>query len=345
MRSADQFIDEATLVVHAGDGGDGIVAFRREKFVPRGGPNGGDGGRGGDVVFVADRNLATLRDYRYKKELRADRGGNGGGSDKKGASGEALLVRVPVGTLFYDRQAPPDATPLADLSEDGARFLAARGGKGGLGNARFATSTRQTPDFATKGKPGESLQLRLSLKLIADVGLIGLPNAGKSTLLRRLTRARPRVADYPFTTLVPNLGVVENDEVRFVVADIPGLIEGASGGAGLGDRFLRHIERTRVLVHLLDGAALLDESRDLLAEYEMIRGELAAYGADLEGRVEIVALNKGDLFPTPEPFDELAAALQKRGCEVVRISGATGDGADALILRIAQALEGGSADD
>ncbi|MGI9431715.1 MAG: GTPase ObgE, partial [Myxococcota bacterium] len=335
-----------TLVAHAGNGGNGIVAFRREKFVPNGGPNGGDGGRGGSVVFVADRNLATLRDYRYKKELRAPRGEDGSGSDKTGSGGDDLIVRVPVGTLFYDANAGNDAEPLADLSEDGARFIAARGGKGGLGNARFKTATRQAPDFATNGRLGGIAKLRLSLKLIADVGLVGLPNAGKSTLLRRLTRAKPRVADYPFTTLVPNLGVVENDEVRFVVADIPGLIEGASEGAGLGDRFLRHIERTRVLVHLLDGSALLEgDERDLLAEYETIRAELTAYDPGLEKRREIVALNKTDLFPDSGVFDDLATALEKRGREVVRISGATGDGTADLIVRIARILEEQARDD
>ncbi|MAE94809.1 MAG: GTPase ObgE [Planctomycetota bacterium] len=342
MKATDQFIDEATLVAHAGAGGDGIVAFRREKFVPRGGPSGGDGGRGGDVVFVADRNLATLRDYRYRKEIRAERGANGGVNDRTGAGGDDSLVRVPVGTLFFESNGPEDAAPLADLSEDGQRFVAARGGRGGQGNARFTTSTRQTPDFATPGRPGGLAKLRLSLKLIADVGLVGLPNAGKSTLLRRLTRARPRVADYPFTTLVPNLGVVENDEVRFVVADIPGLIEGASDGAGLGDRFLRHIERTRVLVHLLDGAALLEEERDLIAEYDTIRGELAAYDPGLGERREIVALNKSDLFAEPSALERVADALKARGCEVTRISGATGEGTADLIVRIARALEAGA---
>ena len=339
MRASDPFIDEAILRAQAGRGGDGLVAFRREKFAPNGGPNGGDGGRGGDIVFVADCNLATLRDYRYRKDLRAQNGAPGGGSDKTGAGGEDLTVRVPVGTVLYEAKAPKDAEPLCDLSKDGERFVVARGGRAGQGNARFATATRQAPDFATPGKEGESIKIRLSLKLIADVGLVGLPNAGKSTLLRRLTRAKPRVADYPFTTLVPNLGVVENDEVRFVVADIPGLIEGASEGAGLGDRFLRHIERTRVLVHLLDGAALLEEDRDLLAEYDVIRGELAAYDPDLETRREIVALNKMDLFADASVIDELAAALEARGREVIRISGATGSGASELILRIGRVLE------
>lgn len=339
MKASNQFIDEAILVARAGAGGDGIVAFRREKFMPRGGPSGGDGGRGGSVVFVADRNLATLRDYRYRKEIRAERGANGGSNDRTGAGGEDRVVRVPMGTLFFDAEAPDDDPPLVDLSDDRARFVAARGGRGGQGNARFATSTRQTPDFATSGRPGGLVKLRLSLKLIADVGLVGLPNAGKSTLLRRLTRARPRVADYPFTTLVPNLGVVENDEVRFVVADIPGLIEGASDGAGLGDRFLRHIERTRVLVHLLDGAALLEEERDLLREYDTIRAELGAYDPSLSQRREIVALNKIDLFAEPEALSCVAGALKARGCEVVLISGATGEGAGELVASIARALE------
>ncbi len=337
--ATESFIDEATLLVAAGRGGDGIVAFRREKFIPRGGPNGGDGGRGGDVVFVADRNLATLRDYRYRKELRAGDGERGGGNDRTGAGGLDLEVRVPVGTVVLEAGEPSDAEPVADLSEDGQRFVAARGGRGGQGNARFATATRQAPDFATEGKPGEAKRLRLSLKLIADVGLVGLPNAGKSTLLRRLTRARPRVADYPFTTLVPNLGVVETDEVRFVVADIPGLIEGASDGAGLGDRFLRHVERTRVLVHLLDGAALLEPERDLLAEYETIRGELAAYDASLADRREIVAVNKVDLFADRDELDPVEAELRKRGCDLLRISGATGEGADALVREIASSLQ------
>jgi len=325
--------------VAAGAGGDGCVAWRREKFVPRGGPAGGDGGKGGDVVFVADPSLATLRDQKFQPEIRAGAGAAGGGQQRSGADGADALVRVPVGTVLYDADAAAGAPALADLAEPGARFVAARGGRGGRGNARFATPTRQAPDFATPAEPGESRRVRLSLKLLADVGLVGLPNAGKSTLLRRVSAARPRVADYPFTTLFPHLGVVELDEKRFVVADIPGLIEGASQGVGLGDRFLRHVERTRVLVHLLDGAALLDPSRDLLAEYAVIRRELEAYGADLAKRRELVFLNKLDLIADRAALAPLLAGLAERGCPVVLGSGATGEGVGELVRAMARALQ------
>jgi GTP-binding protein len=335
---AEPFIDEAVVSVSAGAGGNGCVAWRREKFVPRGGPAGGDGGKGGDVVFVADPSLATLRDQKYQPEIRAAAGGAGGGNQRTGADGADALVRVPVGTVLYDPDAGEGASPLADLAEPGARFVAARGGQGGRGNARFATPTRQTPDFATPGQPGGSRRVRLSLKLLADVGLVGLPNAGKSTLLRRISAARPRVADYPFTTLFPHLGVVELDEKRFVVADIPGLIEGASEGVGLGDRFLRHVERTRVLVHLLDGAALLDPSRDLLAEYAVIRRELAAYGADLAERREIVFLNKLDLIADRGALEPILKGLGERGCQVLLGSGVTGEGVAELVRAMALAL-------
>lgn len=336
---ADEFIDEATITATAGAGGNGLVSFRREKFVPRGGPSGGDGGRGGDVVLVADRNLATLRDQRYQRWIRAGSGEAGGGSHKTGANGEDSVVRVPVGTLVYDLARGEGAEPIADLVEHGQRCVVARGGRGGRGNARFATSTRQTPDFATPGRPGEERRLRLSLKLLADVGLVGLPNAGKSTLLRRLSAARPRVADYPFTTLTPHLGVAEQGDRRFVVADIPGLIEGASRGVGLGDRFLRHVERTRVLVHLLDTSALLDEGRDLLAEYESVRKELAAYDPSLAERREIIVLNKVDLIGERSFLDAPEALLAARGAEVVRVSGATGEGVTALLRAMARALD------
>lgn len=334
---SEQFIDEALVSVTAGAGGDGCIAWRREKNVPRGGPAGGDGARGGDVVFVADPTLATLRDQKYQPEIRAEHGGAGAGNHRTGAAGADAVVRVPVGTVLRDPGA--DAAPLADLSAPGERYVAARGGRGGLGNAGFATPTRQTPDFATPGRPGESRRVRLSLKLLADVGLVGLPNAGKSTLLRRISAARPRVADYPFTTLFPHLGVVSFDERRFVVADIPGLIEGASEGVGLGDRFLRHVERTRLLVHLLDGAALLDPSRDLIAEYEVIRRELAAYDSGLAARREIVLLNKIDLMAERSAFEPMAKELALRGASVLLASGATGEGIPAVVRAMALALQ------
>jgi GTP-binding protein len=332
----EPFIDEAVVSVHAGAGGNGVVAWRREKYVPRGGPAGGDGGKGGDVVFVADARLATLRDQKYRPEVHAAAGEPGGSSLKTGADGADTVIRVPVGTVLYD---PDEAgTPLADLDAEGARFVAARGGRGGRGNARFATATRQTPDFATPGKPGEARRVRLSLKLLADVGLVGLPNAGKSTLLRRISAARPRVAHYPFTTLHPHLGVVERDDRRFVVADIPGLIEGASRGVGLGDRFLRHVERTRVLVHLLDGAALLDPSRDLLAEYDVIRRELSAYGEQLAERRELVFVNKVDLIGDRAALEPIVKRLSERGGTVFLGSGATGEGVPDLVRAMQRAL-------
>ncbi len=337
--STDSFIDEATLSVVAGDGGDGCVGFRREKFVPRGGPDGGDGGRGGDVVVVADRNLATLRDQRYRKDVRAGRGGDGAGNNRTGADGQDAVVRVPVGTVVRDLAADAAAEPLGDLVEDGQRLVVARGGNGGFGNARFATATRQTPDFANPGRKGESRRLALSLKLLADVGLLGLPNAGKSTLLGRISAARPRVAAYPFTTLIPSLGVVERDERRFVVADVPGLVEGASEGVGLGDRFLRHVERTRVLVHLIDAGSALLEGRDARADYEAIRAELAAYDPSLLGRVPLVVLNKIDLVADRSALDPLERELAQSGSEVLRISGATGEGVPELVAAMLRALD------
>ncbi len=337
--SRDNFVDEATILVVAGSGGDGSKSFRREKFVPLGGPDGGDGGRGGNITLVADRNLATLIDQRLRRENRAPNGKNGAGARKTGRSGADLEIRVPVGTLVHEAEAPEHAPPLADLTEDRQSVVVARSGRGGRGNKRFATATRQTPDFAENGRPGQSRRLRLSLKLLADVGLVGFPNAGKSTLLKRVSAANPRVAEYPFTTLIPNLGVAEVGERRFVVADIPGLIEGASEGAGLGDRFLRHIERTRVLVHLVDvGTALLEE-RDPLESYDAIRTELGAYEATLLDRPEIVALNKVDLLAERDAIDAIEAELEKRGRRVHRISSATGEGVQKLLSSVTQALE------
>jgi len=338
-KEGDPFIDEAVVSVRAGDGGNGSVAFRREKFVPRGGPAGGDGGNGGNVVFVADSNLSTLLDQKFRRVIEAKRGGDGAGSNMAGANAPDEIVRVPVGTVISEADAEPGAAPLADLSEAGQRFVAARGGIGGFGNARFATATRQTPDFAKPGTRGESNKLRLALKLIADVGLLGLPNAGKSTLLARISAARPRIADYPFTTLTPNLGVVMLDDQRFVVADIPGLIEGASEGAGLGDRFLRHVERTRLLLHLLDCTALLDDSRDLLAEYETIRKELAAYDSALAERRELVLLNKIDALGERSALDEIQHTLEARGCTVLRGSGVSGEGIPQLVRTLWRTLE------
>ena len=340
MNSEDKtFIDEAALLVRSGAGGDGSKSFRREKYVPFGGPDGGDGGRGGDVILVADRNLATLIDQRMRRELRAEAGTAGSGTNKTGRSGEDLVVRVPIGTIVRDDESDPDAPQLADLASDGARCVVARGGRGGRGNARFATPTRQTPDFFEPGKPGEERRLHLSLKLLADVGLVGFPNAGKSTLLARISAARPRVAAYPFTTLVPNLGVAEVGERRFVVADLPGLVEGASHGVGLGDRFLRHAERTRVLIHLIDVGNALLEGADPLERYQQIRAELSAYAAELAQRRELVALNKIDLVADREPVAAIEAELRARGRTVFRVSGATGEGVAELLAAAVHTLD------
>jgi len=337
MKPADAFIDEVTIRVSAGHGGQGHVGFRREKFVPRGGPDGGDGGRGGSVELVADRNLGTLLDHRMRREVKAEDGRPGEVRNRTGRDGRSIEVRVPVGTLIFD--ADEDDVLRADLTRHGQRHLAARGGRGGHGNARFATATRQTPEFAEPGRPGGRQRLRLSLKLLADVGLVGFPNAGKSTLLSHISGARPRIAAYPFTTLIPALGVAEQGERRFVVADIPGLIEGASQGAGLGDRFLRHIERTRVLVHLIDAGSAAFEERDPVAGYDVIRRELAAYEPALLERTELVAFNKTDLLPEGERLEAAAAELERRGLDVFHISGATGQGVDALMLALVRALE------
>jgi GTP-binding protein len=339
--ASETFVDEAEITVASGAGGPGCVGFRREKFVPRGGADGGDGGRGGSIVLIADRNENTLLSFRSRRSFRAKDGEPGGHSESTGADGSSIEIRVPVGTMVFGLDAKNEDTLLADLTEDGQRWAAARGGLGGRGNARFKNSTRQTPDFAQEGLPGEARSLRLSLKLLADVGLIGFPNAGKSTLIRSISAARPRVASYPFTTLVPSLGVVALDDRRFVVADIPGLIEGASEGVGLGDRFLRHVERTRVLVHLLDLGAMLLEARNPLDDYEALRTELGRYRPELLARREIVWLNKIDLVPEDETgeVNAIAAALVARGCTVLRGSGATSQGTRELVIAIARTLD------
>ena len=326
-----QFVDEAHVTVFSGDGGNGCVSMRREKFVAKGGPDGGDGGRGADVVLVADRNRTTLLDFKYRSEIHAQKGQAGAGRRRTGASGQKEVIPVPVGTVVYDDEDAENGEPLADLSRHGEEFLVARGGRGGRGNCRFAKPNRQAPDFAQPGEPGERRALRLTLKLLADVGLLGLPNAGKSTLLGRISAARPAVGAYPFTTLVPALGVVERDDRRLVVADIPGLVEGASEGVGLGDRFLRHVERTRVLVHLLDAGAMALEGRDLLADYDTIRSELGKYQPELAHRREIVVLNKVDLIADRKLLDDTQAELQARGRSVLRLSGATGEGVEELV--------------
>ena len=323
----------------AGDGGDGAVAWRREKYVPRGGPAGGDGGDGGDVALVVDPQLATLLDYRYVREHRARNGEHGRGHDQNGQNGPVLELRVPPGTVVKDAAT---GETLADLGEPGRRWIAARGGRGGLGNMNFATSTNQAPRYAEKGTPGEERDLVLELKLLADVGIIGFPNAGKSTLISRISRARPRIADYPFTTLTPNLGVASwRGQRSFVVADIPGLIEGAHAGAGLGHQFLRHVERTRVLVHLVDPVAP-GEGRSPLADHDAINRELRLYSPELAEKPQVVALTKMDL---PEARAEVAPfrralSRRKRRPPLVAISAVTGEGLDELLDAVAAVLYG-----
>lgn len=329
-----QFVDQVDITVKAGDGGDGMVAFRREKFVPRGGPSGGDGGHGGNVIIRADAKLNTLVDLRYKKHYAAENGEKGGTNNKHGKDGEDLVLRVPVGTVVIDADTEQ---VIADLVHDGQECIAARGGKGGRGNASFATSTLQTPRFAEKGEPGEERHIRLELKLLADVGIVGYPNVGKSTLISRISSAKPKIADYPFTTLVPNLGVVRVDDRSFVVADMPGLIEGAHEGAGLGHVFLRHIERTRLLVHMIDVSGL--SGRDPMHDFESINKELKAHSERLASLPQIVALNKVDMPGAREIIDRVKPQLEARGFEVFEISALTGQGIQPLLYRIAEKLD------
>lgn len=327
------FVDEARIWVKAGDGGSGCVSFRREKFVPKGGPDGGDGGRGGHVYFEAADNLDTLLDFAGKHHWRARNGSHGQGSNKYGSDGDDLVIRVPPGTLIYDIDLD---LMIKDLSEVGAKVLVCRGGKGGKGNKKFATSTHQTPREFEPGTPGQERNLRLELKLIADVGLVGLPNAGKSTLISRCSAARPKIASYPFTTLEPVLGIVElSDFRRFVMADIPGLIEGASQGAGLGHDFLRHIERTTLLVHILD-IMPVDDS-DPVENYHTIRSELAGYSETLAAKEEIIVASKIDLDPDGVRLEDLRARL---GLDIVPISAATGQGIKDLSERLWRKIKG-----
>ena len=326
------FIDEARILVKAGDGGNGCLAFRREKFVPRGGPSGGDGGRGGDVVLVSTVHQNTLLQFRFNPEHKAERGRHGEGSQRTGAEGRSLDVQVPVGTVVYDEST---GERLYDFTQPGERFTVARGGKGGKGNARFATSTHQAPKEHEPGFPGEEKRLRLELKLLADVGLVGFPNAGKSTLISRISAARPKIADYPFTTLEPNLGVVQFADFRsFVVADIPGLIEGAHLGHGLGVQFLRHIERTRLLAHLVD---VSDASgRDPVEDFETVMQELASFSDDLVKKPMILVATKMDAAQDAERVARLRKLAAERGLPCFEISSVTGQGIDALKFAMAE---------
>lgn len=326
------FIDEARILVKAGDGGNGCLAFRREKYVPRGGPSGGDGGRGGDIFLVSDDQVNTLLHFRFNPEHKAQRGRHGEGSQRTGADGASVELKVPVGTVVYDDQS---GEKLHDFGQPGERLMIARGGRGGRGNARFATSTHQAPTEHEPGRPGEERRLRLELKLLADVGLVGFPNAGKSTLISRISAARPKIADYPFTTLEPNLGVVQLDDYRsYVVADIPGIIEGAHEGHGLGIQFLRHIERTKLLAHLVDVSE--ESGRDPVNDFETIMSELASFSEELAAKPMVLVATKMDAAQDPERVESLARLAQERNLEFFQISSVTGEGLDALRYAMAE---------
>jgi GTP-binding protein len=318
------FLDQAKIFVRSGAGGPGAVSFRREKYIEYGGPDGGDGGKGGDIIFEAVPGLNTLIDFRYTQHFRAPRGKGGAGSNRTGAGGGDLVIKVPIGTqILADDE---DRTLLADLTEEGQTIVFLRGGDGGRGNASYKTSTNRTPRQHGTGWPGEEMYVWLRLKLLADAGLIGLPNAGKSTFLNRTTNAAAKVGDYPFTTLRPQLGVVRHKAREFVLADIPGLIEGAAEGAGIGDRFLGHVERTKVLLHLVDAVG-----EDPVEAYQVVRGELEAYGAGLEDKPEVIALSRADLADAEQLATLKAAMAEVAGTEPVVISAATGDGVDAVL--------------
>lgn len=330
-----RFVDEAEIYVKAGDGGNGCVSFRREKFIPKGGPDGGDGGGGGNVIFKAVKSLNTLLDFRYKKKYFAENGKPGQSNNRSGKSGKDLILPVPVGTIIKDAE---DGTIYADLTEENQEVLVAKGGKGGRGNAHFATPVRQTPRFAEKGTPGEEKFIKLELKLLADVGLIGFPNAGKSTLLSVISSAKPKVADYPFTTLVPNLGVVKYNQFKsFVVADIPGLIEGAHRGEGLGHNFLKHVERTKILLHLID-LSYLGYKKPLLG-FKTINRELMLFNEDLSLKPQIIVISKIDLPDVRKKASRYEKIFSKLGYKVFKISSATREGIDELLLFISEILE------
>lgn len=328
------FVDECLLIVEAGDGGKGAIAFRREKLEPFGGPSGGDGGHGGDVIFEGDGGMGTLSDLIHQRRVCAERGGDGMGKDCYGRGGKDCVVRLPLGTIAFDEET---REKLFEITHDGERIVAAKGGRGGLGNKHFATSVDRAPRRAQPGTPGEKRRLHLELKVMADVGLLGFPNAGKSTLIRSVSKARPKVADYPFTTLEPHLGVVSlGDRRTFVIADIPGLVQGASDGTGLGHRFLRHVERTRILLHLV---TVHDEpDRTPLRDYEILRRELELYSPELALKDELVALTKADLPHVRETYDACKSEFAARGVELHLVSAATGAGVNALMLLVEKKL-------
>ena len=332
------FVDEIDTRVAAGDGGRGCIAFRREKFVPRGGPSGGDGGDGGSVYFVASEHLNTLVNYRFHPEFKAERGQHGMGSNMHGRNGKHLVLKVPIGTVVYEViEDGGEPVQLVDLTEPGTRVRIAAGGQGGRGNARFASSTNRAPRRADPGMAGEVKQLRLQLKLLADVGLVGFPNAGKSTLISRISAAKPKIADYPFTTLTPHLGVVAlSDDRSFVVADVPGLIEGAHRGLGLGHQFLRHLERTRLLVHMIDVSGM--SGRDPVEDFTTIRRELELYRPELADKPAVAAANKMDAVADTADVDRLEAHMASLGVTLHRISAVTGDGVPALVETMWQHL-------
>jgi len=326
-----QFLDQAKVYVRSGDGGNGCVSFRREKFIEFGGPNGGDGGKGGDVIVECVANLNTLLDFRYQQHFKAKKGGNGMGQNRTGAGGADVVLKVPPGTQILDEDGE---TLIADLTEPGQRIVLLKGGNGGFGNAKFKTSTNQAPRHANPGQKGEEMYIWLRLKLIGDAGIIGLPNAGKSTFLAAVSAAKPKIADYPFTTLHPNLGVVRIGNFDFVLADIPGLIEGAHEGAGIGDRFLGHVERTAVLLHLVDATG-----EDPVEAYETVRGEVEAYGAGLEDKPEVLALSKADALPKDDLKKKARALKKAAGVQPLIMSAATGEGVQEVLHALAREIE------
>ena len=329
-----RFIDEARIKVTGGAGGRGCISFRREKFVPRGGPNGGDGGRGGDIILIADEGLASLLDFRYVRSYRAQSGTHGKGKNQHGKAGNDLIIPVPVGTLVKDDES---SELLKDLNSPGERLVVAQGGLGGKGNSHFTSSTRQAPHFAQDGQEGFEQWITLELKLLADVGVIGFPNSGKSTLVSRVSAAKPKIADYPFTTLVPSLGVVSYADYKtFIIADIPGLVEGAHEGIGLGTTFLRHIERTRVLIHLLDGSKVVPQNP--LRDFDIVNDELKSHNPALAERPQVVAINKMDLPESEENYSYLKEQFEELDIEVFPLSAATGKGLKSLIAHVAQLL-------